>query len=128
MPTIKEAREQIARLRTEGLPWRIRLDVYDLNRGDLTPAGFKRDSGFEIVISWSVIDVDNADAKTFSFHLLIRPGEDVLDAARRGIRIIALHEIDEQLTVDGVRRWEPHLIDSNGNRRPILKNDEDRVE
>src|SRR3982751_1433375 len=111
MPTIEEARERIARLRTDGLPWHIKLEIHDPNRGSLPPAGFERDSGFEVVISWSVIDVDSVEARTFTLHLPIRPDEDVLDAARRAIRVIALHEIDEQLTVDGVRPWEPHLVD-----------------
>lgn len=127
MSTIEEARDRIGRLRTSGLPWHIKLEIHDPNRGSLPPAGFERDSGFEVVISWSVIDVDIAEARTFTLHLPIRPDEDVLDAARRAIRVIALHEIDEQLTVDGVRPWEPHLIDSGGNRRPILKSVEDHA-
>jgi hypothetical protein len=50
-----------------------------------------------------------------------------VQARRRAIRVVALHEIDEQLTVDGVRRREPHLIDSGGNWRPILKSVEDHA-
>lgn len=124
---IKEARERIARLRTDGLPWHIKLEIHGSHVDGLPPGGFTRDSGLEVVIAWSVIDVDTADARTFTLHLPVRPGEDVLDAARRAIRVIALHEIDEQLTVDGVRPWEPHLMDGGGNRRPILKSVEDHA-
>lgn len=119
MTEIEIARAEIARLSTAGLPWNIKLDVRDASSGDLPAQGPWR--AWEIVLRWSPVDVDTGRPTTITFHLDVRPNEPILDAARRAIRAVVLHEIDEQLTVDGVRRWEPHLLCDDGTRRPILR-------
>jgi hypothetical protein len=107
----EQARRALARVDTSQCPLPVELRIYDpcdVDSGDLPSP----DAPLEVVATFVVADTDAARTIAITLPGIPLPrspsSEDVLEAARAAVRWAVLHETDEWLLVDGVRRWDPH--------------------